>query len=318
MPRVEYREEPCKTALSPVKGMHFEWSLNPYMGCVHRCTFCYVRAFEKRADRPSDDRYGVSIRVKPNIAEVLRHELRLASRRKAHVAIGSATDPYQPAEARYKLTRACIEILGQARTRFSIITRGPLAVRDADVLAAASGRVPLSISFSVPTLDPEVWRRTEPGTAPPRQRLRALRTLVEAGVHGGVSIAPVLPGLSDRPEQLEEVVKAARDAGAKFLWCGTLRLAPGTREHFLNCLARDWPELLPRYESMYTRTSPPRWVAKPIEATAEALRHRYEITGESSRVDRGEPEPEQLALFGQYSFAAAASSSRFSASPMGA
>jgi DNA repair photolyase len=203
MARVEYREEPCKIALSPVKGMHFEWSLNPYMGCVHRCTFCYVRAFERRADRPSDDRYGISIRVKPNIAEVLRHELRLPSRRKAHVAIGSATDPYQPAEGRYKLTRACIQILAEARTRFSIITRGPLAVRDADIMAAASTRVPLSISFSVPTLDPEVWQRTEPGTAPPRQRLRALRTLVDAGVHGGVSIAPVLPGLSDRPEQLE-------------------------------------------------------------------------------------------------------------------
>ena len=113
----EYREEPCKVALSPVKGMHFEWSLNPYMGCVHRCTFCYVRAFEKRADRPSGDAYGVSIRVKPNIVEILRHELRLPSRRRAHIAIGSATDPYQPAEGRYKLTRGCIQALGEAKAR---------------------------------------------------------------------------------------------------------------------------------------------------------------------------------------------------------
>lgn len=296
--RVEYREEPCKVALSPVKGMHFEWSLNPYMGCVHRCTFCYVRGFERRADRPSDDRYGSSIRVKPNIVEVLRRELRLATRRKAHVAIGSATDPYQPAEGRYRLTRGCIEALGAAGTRFSIITRGPLALRDADVLQWAAARTNVSVSFSVPTLDPEVWNKTEPGTAPPAQRLRALRVLADAGLNVGVSIAPVLPGLSDRPESLETVVRAAKDAGAQFLWCGTLRLAPGTREHFLGCLARDWPELLPRYEALYARASAPRWLTAPIEESAEALRHRYEITGASNRtLAAGTPEPEQLVLF---------------------
>jgi DNA repair photolyase len=295
---VEYREEPCKIALSPVKGMHFEWSLNPYMGCVHRCTFCYVRAFELRADRPSDDAYGRSIRVKPNIPEVLRHELRLPSRRNAHVAIGSATDPYQPAEGRYRLTRACIQALGEAKTRFSIITRGPMAVRDGDVLQAAAERTACSLSFSVPTLDDDVWRKTEPGTAHPRQRLRVLRQLSDLGLNVGVSIAPVLPGLSDRPEQIETVVKAAKDAGAQFLWCGTLRLGPGTREHFLACLAKDWPELVPRYEGLYSKASPPRWLSKPIEATADALRHRYEITGESNRVTvRADPEPEQLALF---------------------
>jgi len=295
--RAIYREEPCKTALSPVKGMHFEWSLNPYMGCVHRCTFCYVRAFEQRAERPSDDAYGRSIRVKPNIVEVLRAELRNPKKRKAHVALGSATDPYQPAEGSYRLSRGCIEALGDARMRFSIITRGPMAIRDADVLQYASGRGPVSVSFSVPTLDDDVWRRTEPGTAPPRQRLRALRTLADAGIQVGVSIAPVLPGLSDRPEQLETVVRAAREAGAQFLWCGTLRLSPGTREHFMNCLARDWPELVPRYESLYARPSAPKSVTERIESLANALRQRYDITGESNRTLRGEPDPEQLALF---------------------
>jgi len=281
-----------------VKGMHFEWSLNPYMGCVHRCTFCYVRAFERRAERPSGAGYGASIRVKPNIVEVLRRELRLPNRRRAHVAIGSATDPYQPAEGTYRLTRGCIQALGEAGTRFSIITRGPLALRDADVLQAAAERTPCSISFSIPTLDDEVWRRTEPGTAHPRQRLRALRVLADAGLNAGVSIAPVLPGLSDRPDQLEIVVKAARDAGARFLWCGTLRLSPGTREHFLECLARDWPELLGRYEDLYTKASPPRWLSERNEAAADALRHRYEITGESNRAAAApDPAPEQLALF---------------------
>ena len=295
--RVEYREEPCKTALSPVKGMHFEWSLNPYMGCSHRCTFCYVRAFERRAERPSGEAYGTSIRVKPNIVDVLRKELQSRRRRSGHVAIGSATDPYQPAEGRYRLTRQCIQELGEAKTRFSIITRGPLALRDRDVMVEAALRAAMSISFSVPTLDDDVWRRTEPGTAHPRQRLKVLRQLADAGINAGLSIAPVLPGLSDRPEQIETVVKAARDAGAQFIWCGTLRLSPGTREHFLECLARDWPELLPRYEGMYTRASAPKWVTAPIEATADALKQRYDITGDSLRTVSGRFEGEQLALF---------------------
>src|SRR6478609_6190601 len=169
--RVVYREEPCKTALNRVRGMPFDWSLNPYMGCVHRCTFCYVRAFERRADRPFDDRYGRSIRVKTNVADVLRRELARPSWRGESVAIGAATDPYQPVEGRYRLTRACIEAFAGAASPFSIITRGPLIVRDVDVLVEAARRADVSVSFSVPTLDHEIWRRTEPGTAPPRRRL---------------------------------------------------------------------------------------------------------------------------------------------------
>src|SRR4030095_14310235 len=115
-----------------------KWSLNPYMGCVHRCTFCYVRAFEQRADRPSDDRYGTSIRVTVNVADVLRHELSNSTWRREWVAIGAATDPYQPAEGRYKLTRACIEALAEAATPFSIIPRRPMIVRGIEVLAAGA------------------------------------------------------------------------------------------------------------------------------------------------------------------------------------
>src|SRR5205085_4683189 len=180
--RAEYREEPCKSALNRVTGMMFDWSLNPYMGCVHRCTFCYVRAFEKRADRPSDDRYGTSIRVKVNVVDVLRQELLRPSWKREQVAIGAATDPYQPAEGRYRLTRGCIRALGAARTPFGIITRGTLIVRDLDVLAEAAGNAEVGVNFSIPTLDEDVWRRTEPGTPHPRQRLRALRMLIDAGI----------------------------------------------------------------------------------------------------------------------------------------
>src|SRR5215510_12796013 len=138
--RARYVEEPCKSALNRVTGMPFHWSLNPYMGCVHRCTFCYVRSFERRADRASDDRYGTVIRVKVNVADVLRRELARGSWRQELVAVGAATDPYQPAEGLYRLTRPCLQALGAARTPISLITRGPLIVRDIDVLQDATRR----------------------------------------------------------------------------------------------------------------------------------------------------------------------------------
>ena len=248
---VEYREEPCRSALNRVQGMGFKWSLNPYMGCVHRCTFCYVRAFEQRADRPSDDRYGTSIRVKTNVAEVLRRELARQSWEREVIAIGAATDPYQPAEGRYKLTRACLEVLGDVANPIRIITRGPMIVRDIDVLARAAQRASVAVTFSVPTLDHEIWRRTEPGTAPPHQRLRALKQLVDAGIQANVGMAPILPGLSDKPELMADVVRAAREAGATGVWANLLNLKPGTKEHFLASLERDWPELVPEYERLY-------------------------------------------------------------------
>ena len=296
--RVEYREEPCKVALNRVKGMGFNWSLNPYMGCVHRCTFCYVRAFERRADRPSDDRYGRSIRVKTNVAEVLRRELAKATWAHETVAIGAATDPYQPAEGRYRLTRSCLEVLGEAHTPFGIITRGPLIVRDVDVLAEAARRADVSITFSVPTLDETVWKRTEPSTAHPRQRLRALKTLVDAGIRASVGMAPILPGLSDRPDLLEQVVREAREAGACGVWANLLNLRPGTREHFLEALAEDFPEQLPLYERLYAggKSYLPADEAKPVRALVGGLARKHGIRDRRETRLAPDPEPVQLAL----------------------
>ena len=295
--RVEYREEPCKVALNRVQGMPFRWSLNPYMGCVHRCTFCYVRAFELRADRPADARYGTSIRVKVNVAEVLHRELRRTSWQRECVAIGAATDPYQPAEGRYRITRACLETLAGAANPFSLITRGPLIVRDVDVLVEAARRADVSVTFSVPTLDEAVWRRTEPGTAPPRQRLRALSRLVDAGVRTSVGLAPILPGISDAPEQLSAVVRAAREAGACGVWASTLHLKPGTREHFLDCLARDWPELLPEYERLYgSRAHLAHAEAAPVRARVRELARSHGIRDRRSVRLAPPAAPEQLTL----------------------
>jgi DNA repair photolyase len=248
------------------------------MGCAHRCTFCYVRAFEARADRPWDDRYGASIRVKTNVADVLRRQLARRSWQREPVAVGAATDPYQPAEGRYRLTRACIEAFAGAASPFSIITRGPLIVRDVDVLVEAARRADVSVTFSVPTLDHEIWRRTEPGTAPPRQRLRALSRLVEAGIDARVGMAPILPGLSDRPELLAEVVREARAAGATGIWANLLYLRPGTREHFLAALDRDWPELLPEYERLYRRGAYlPRSETDPVRDRVRALARSHGV-----------------------------------------
>jgi DNA repair photolyase len=294
---VEYREEPCKAALNRVKGMAFHWSLNPYMGCAHRCTYCYVRFFERRADRPSDERYGGSIRVKTNVIDVLKQELCRPSWKREVVAIGAATDPYQPAEGAYRLTRGCLQALSHAYTPFSLITRGPLIVRDVDVLREASQRADVTVSFSIPTLDVEVWRKTEPGTSPPRQRLRAVTRLIDAGVRAGVAMAPLLPGISDNQEQLREVVKAARDAGAAFLWANLVFLKPGTREHFLEHLARDWPEQLDRYERLYRRSPYLSDAEKePTLRRVADLRVEYDISDRRYRQNEL-PRRGQLVLF---------------------
>lgn len=297
---VRYDEVECRSALNQVQGMGFRWSLNPYTGCEHRCAFCYVRAFELRADRPGDDRYGRAIRVKVNVAGVLRRELARKSWRREMVALGTATDPYQPAEGRYRLSRACLGVLCDHRNPVGIVTRGPMIVRDIDVLQELSARAEVTVNFSIPTVDEEVWRRTEPGTAPPRQRLRALQKLVGAGIKAGVGMAPILPGLSDRPEQLADVVRAAREAGATFLWASLLHLKPGTREHFLDVLACHWPEQLPRYQALYARgTYLGRGQTEPTLKVVSRLRAEHGIA--DRRPDRmaparPAPEPVQLAI----------------------
>ena len=187
--------------------------------------------------------------MKTNVAQVLGWELHKRSWKRETVAIGAATDPYQPAEGQFKLTRACIETLAQAHTPFGIITRGPMIVRDVDVLQEASARADVSINVSIPTLDVDVWRLTEPGTSPPHQRLRAVRTLIDAGIKVGVAMAPVLPGISDSQEQLEAVVRGAREAGATNIWANVVFLRPGTREHFFETLRSTGLRLLPRYRT---------------------------------------------------------------------
>jgi DNA repair photolyase len=294
---VEYLEIQCKSALNPVKGMGFAWSLNPYTGCEHRCAFCYVRAFELRADRPSDDRYGRTVRIKVNVAGVLRSELSRKSWKRETVVIGAATDPYQPAEGRYRLTRQCLQTLRDFSNPSAIITRGPMIVRDIDVLTELACRASLHITFSIPTVDDDIWQRTEPGTAHPKQRLRAVEKLVAAGIDVGIGMAPILPGLSDRPDRIEAVIKAARGAGATGLWAGMLHLKDGTREHFMTVLAKHWPELVPRYEAAYrARAYLPSALGEAAMTTVKRLRSTHGVTDRRRIILKPPPEPEQLSL----------------------
>jgi DNA repair photolyase len=172
-----------------------------------------------------------------------------------------------------------------------------MIVRDIDVLAEAAERAEVGVMFSIPTLDTEIWRRTEPGTAPPRQRLRALTQLVEAGIKVGVGMAPILPGISDKPELLDEVVRAARAAGATSIWANLLHLRAGTKEHFLASLARDWPELLPEYERRYAhRAYLPAAEMKPVREHVRELARTHGIR-DRRRIKLVPPAPpEQLQL----------------------
>ena len=274
--------------------MPFDWSLNPYMGCVHRCTFCYVRAFERRADRPVRRplRHARSA-SRSTSPTCCARELARPSWQREGVAIGAATDPYQPAEGRYRLTRACLEVLARGRrTRSRIITRGPMIVRDVDVLAEAARRADVSVMFSVPTLDARSGGRPSPA---PRRRGSGCGRSSGSSTPASTPASGwrrSCPGLSDRPEQLAEVVRAAREAGASGIWANLLYLRPGTREHFLAALARDWPEQLRRYERLYDRRRLPAGAeTTPVrQRVAELGPRRYGVARPPSRA-RSQPPP---------------------------
>ncbi len=180
-----------------------------------------------------------------------------------------------------------------------MITRGPMIVRDIDVLTELATRADLTVTFSIPTIDDDVWRRTEPGTAHPKQRLRALERLVTAGIKAGVALAPILPGLSDRADRLEAVIKAARAAGATNLWAGMLHLRNGTREHFMSVLSKQWPELVPRYERAYLdRQYLPSALGESTMKEVARLRAVHGVADRRVIRLQPPPPPKQLSLLG--------------------
>jgi len=170
-----YQEVVCRSALNRVQGMPFEWTLNPYRGCTHGCHYCFARRYHVQFEMNSDDEFASVILVKRNFVEVLRRELDKPGWTRDQVAFGTATDPYQPIEGQYRLTRRSIEALAVARTPIGLVTKGPMVVRDRDVLKALGDAAGCTVYMSVPTVDEDAWRILEPGTAHPLQRLRAVR-----------------------------------------------------------------------------------------------------------------------------------------------
>jgi DNA repair photolyase len=265
----------AKSVLNAVQGMGFRWSANPYRGCVHGCHYCFARRYHTYLDLGTGDDFTGVIIVKTNAVEILRRELARASWRRETVAVGTATDPYQPIEGRYRLTRGMLEALADARTPASVVTKGPMVIRDRDVLASLRDRAGVSVCVSVTTLETDLWRRLEPGTAPPRQRLRAVAALAAAGIRVGVLLAPIVPGLTTDRANLEAVVRGAAAHGANFLGAGVLHLEPGVREHFDGFMSAEAPGLLPLYRRLYPGTRVRTGVERSLEAAVAELKQRY-------------------------------------------
>ncbi|RPI55488.1 MAG: radical SAM protein [Acidobacteria bacterium] len=273
-----YQEVTCRSALNPVKGMPFSWTLNPYRGCTHGCHYCFARRYHMQFELDSDDAFSSVILVKRNFVEVLKRELDKPSWKREYVAIGTATDVYQPIEGHYKITRKSLEALAASRTPAGVITKGPMVVRDRDVLLELSRRAGCTVYVSVPTVDEDAWRILEPGTAHPLQRLRAVRELNDAGVRAGVLVNPIVPGLTSQPARLERTIKAIADHGAAFMGTNLLYLKDGTRVHFLNFLEKHFPDLATKYQRLYRGAYAPDAYAKEVRGMVKLLQKKYRVT----------------------------------------
>jgi DNA repair photolyase len=257
---ITFIESEAKSIINRVPGgaLPFDWTINPYRGCSHACIYCFARPTHTYLDMNAGRDFENKIVVKVNAPEVLRRELAAKRWKGEHIAMGTGTDPYQRAEGRYRLMRGIIEVLIDHRNPFSILTKGTLILRDLDLLVQAAEVAPVSAAFSIGTLDEQVWRETEPGTPHPKARMEAVRTLTDAGIPTGILMAPILPGISDRPDQLREVVGAAIDAGATHVSPIMLHLRPGVREEFLPWLEQEHPDLVERYLQMYRQPYGPK------------------------------------------------------------
>ncbi len=237
----------------PTSQMPFRWTINPYRGCSHACTYCFARPTHEYLEFNAGRDFEREIVVKVNAPELLRVELARPRWEHEHVALGTNTDPYQWVEGRYELMRGIWEALRDARNPCSVLTKSPLLLRDLDLMREISAVTDFSAALSIPTLDHRAWRESEPRSPNPRARLAALAELTSAGIRTGVLIAPLMPGINDSPEQVREIVRLATEAGADYITGIALHLRRGVREVFLEWLAERRPELLPHYEQLYRR-----------------------------------------------------------------
>ncbi|HEX3927298.1 MAG TPA: radical SAM protein [Gemmatimonadales bacterium] len=308
---------PVRSVINPPISTQMPfWSINPYIGCEFGCAYCYARethrwAVERAAARadasaatrevttlPPAVAFERRILVKEGIADVLVRTLKPRRLNGDALVIGTATDPYQPAERRFGRTRSILEVLLAYRgLHLGIITKSPLIARDADLLAALTERHQLHVNISLASVDAALLRRLEPRTPAPHARLRAMRKLVDAGVHVGLLIAPVLPGLTDGRQALRALLVRARDAGAAWAGAGPLRMGPATRNTFLPWLAREYPVLATRYARHYgARRGVSRAYSHALEQRIGELRNELGLASRGAQMLRAGDQEKQLEL----------------------
>ena len=293
--RAQYEEVECRTAINRVKGMGFRWSMNPYRGCVHGCHYCFARRFHSYYDLDPGSDFTSVIFVKVNAPQVLGEELSRPSWRREPVSVGTATDPYQPIEGKYRLTRRCLEAFALWRSPITLVTKGTMVVRDIDVLAELSRNADCTVCFSVTTMDRDLARRLEPGTPPPDKRMQAMERLVQAGIKAGIALAPIIPGITDSPTNLAGVVRSAASYGARFLWGSTLYLKPGTKEHFMEFVSLEFPDREVELKELYPGSYAPKWAQSDVRERVAELKGVYGLRERATDADAPTP-PRQLEL----------------------
>ncbi|MFF7177882.1 Rv2578c family radical SAM protein [Streptomyces sp. NPDC008121] len=297
---ITFHEVRARSILNRVPGasrMPFEWTVNPYRGCTHACVYCFARKTHSYLDLDTGLGFDSQIVVKTNAPELLRRQLSSRRWQGAHIAMGTNVDCYQRAEGRYRLMPGILAALRDHANPFSILTKGTLILRDLDLLTQAAEVTDVGISVSVGFTDEELWRTVEPGTPSPLRRLEVVRTLGEHGIGCGVLMAPVIPFLGDRPEQLRETVRALADAGATSVTPLVLHLRPGAREWFFAWLRQHHPGLVGRYERMYADGAyAPTWYQRRITRQVHELADEFGIGPARRGAARRISVPEEPAL----------------------
>ncbi|HEX6586667.1 MAG TPA: radical SAM protein [Solirubrobacterales bacterium] len=307
---INFHEVRAKSALNRVPGTYlpFNWTVNAFRGCAHACVYCFARNTHTYLDLNAGRDFEREIVVKVNVPELLRAELSRPSWKRELVAIGTNTDPYQWAEGRYELMPAILEALRDAETPVSVLTKSSLAARDLDLFLELAEVADVSVNFSVPTLDERIWRETEPHTPHPRKRLEAVAKFNQAGIPSGVLVAPLMPGINDSSELVDEIVSLAEEAGATFVNGIALHLRPGVKEVFMSWLSAARPDLVPRYDELYARgayapTAERKRIGSLVRAPNRSRDPRYrrrDQLAEQRRARRSAsaaPKPAQTSLF---------------------
>ena len=280
MAEAEVQEIRCKTLLNKidVPGFPFRWTLNPYRGCRHACRYCYARTTHEFWGMDAGADFNQRVFAKVNAPDVLAQELKKGKNQGEAIAIGTASDPYEPAEGQFRLTRRVLETLAEFGNPASITTKGVLVRRDVDVLQRLYEVAEVQVNFSIGSIDEKVWKQTESGAPNPLARLEAMQFLVENGIPAGVLMAPLLPGISDSWESVEAVVEAAARHKARFLGANVLFLRPGVKEWFMPLLRESYPHLTPGYERLYRgRSYAPGEYTKQVLDLVGTARCKWEL-----------------------------------------